>query len=422
MIGTLLGFAVTIWNGLGKDWIDLWDIFDAGEEDGSVSFLGFYRHCQKIRRIIRSDDQPGDIVKKLIQGLGERQETSRLPFRLDSSEAHTLERLGVSTLSIEAIPEVFRKWQAAGTIWSFIGGSIEGLDRQAHRSPASQIEALLGVFNWPTGFQEIEQRLALAYGLLSLTQTRIVPDDLTLDGLFRIKINETGDGGNIALQPELMIRESVWRSPRGLIVAFHEIGHLVLHSRWAAELALMQYVADSATKTNARLGGYIENVIYESAKRLSAFCSAMENAADDFAISTLFPESVIEIMRSAFATERGMRIGDAHQVIRVLLGFPDILSAVASGYDQYDKRFCDLVEDRFGLLDPYRQTLLVPRNEIRAAGHELSRQRVDRILERLWEEIWEAMSHASWGKINSRIQRKALLFSYDGIRCHTVVA
>src|SRR5262249_12859128 len=52
VIGIWLGFTIAIWNDVGEEMPDLWDIFSPDEDS---PFLAFYEHCQEVRASVNPD-------------------------------------------------------------------------------------------------------------------------------------------------------------------------------------------------------------------------------------------------------------------------------------------------------------------------------------------------------------------------------
>lgn len=421
VIGTWVGFAAAIWNDLGEESVDLWEMFRLDNE-AVPAFVEFFRHCQEVRPEIDSGKSTKEVIRTIISELGEASATSRTPFQSESPEAKALALIGVRRESISALPTLFRKWELTKEIWATwferLVQSEKSEPKPPSDSPRDPIHALVEALEWPKSKQETKERFRTAADLLAFNRVRIEWNHESVRGSFRVDVGE-GEAGAIELRPTLSLGSPASTGGLGLLIAFHEIGHFVLHSRWLSELALMWHVADKVATREPLLGQHVRGIIDQAAENLSALYSAVEEAADEFAMSVLVSDAYLQALKAAFTSDQGTRIFDLLEVVRVRLGFPRPEFGPHGITDEFGERFSRFVYDRLGFGDCFRP-LLAERRDLRAIIHRLSKQRAEQFLERLWKQMWNEITLER--RVSSARRRRATkpaLFSYDGIRCHS---
>lgn len=417
IIGLWLNVIARVWNELGKQWPDLWDVFD-GPEQEHTPFLQFYRLCQEIRPSIHGHRET-EMQKALMTALGKSQGGQRLPFENDGPEQEALRAIGVAEESIQALPKILRQWQATRADWEDYREQIKSVD--------SEVTESLGA----------KSRVSTVKTMLKSNRAVLKVNQNLPTGMFTVEtIWQTN---SLSLQPVILVGNLERLGEMRALVGLHEYGHCILHSSWQAELSLMRAVRDRVRAISPQTGNLIGAIINERSTSLSAFYSALEQAADEFALSIVLTDVDLEKLKNRYTDKDGSINVFALRNITDGLGLfsrkPTSMN-MARYRDQFSKlidehmaryrdRFSKLVNDHLQsrtIFDPKHRTTfdskLMPTRDLRAAMHGISGRRVELLLETLWREICEILK----GKETvtaSRTRRagRSMGFSFDGITC-----
>jgi hypothetical protein len=342
VIGTWLGVAVSIWNDIGSQASDIWDMHASGD-NSPAGFLRFFAHCQRVRNALPGAAKTELAVKSIIFTLARPTDARREPFDAGSPESSVLAAVGVSRRCLSELPSTFARWRAIEQMPSW----FEGKGDREHLDVALAAASRNGA--------DIEWTRHRSH---SACDVEVRPD---------------GRDG-VVLRPRLTLEHLPDAGGPSLLVGFHELGHFVLHVSWIAELSLMRHAAETVTAAEPILSRRLMSTVEGLARRLTTTCAAFEEAADRFAISCMHLESLLAVP-DASAIEQVF--GALHDVPfdprrGVLCGFRRRFHRHLAPYDPRER-------DLWPIAAMYHQ--------LRAILREVSRQRVEHLIASTWVEI-----------------------------------
>src|ERR1700752_88476 len=404
IIGQWLEWIVRVWNELGGQWQDLWDAFESPAHD-LPPFLHFYKLCQGVRQSIR-ERKNTEMAKAIVTTLGNSLKVQRAPFEADGPEVDALRAAGVDQQSIRALPKTLERWQTTREVWEEYRELIKSYD-----------SALSDPHTRPWASKEFKKRLLTIAEFLKINQVVLKVNEKDVKtGRFAVKT--IWEANSVFLRPVISIGNLARLGKLRFAVTLHEFGHFVLHSSWQAELSLMLAVEERISTISPNIGNLIRATIQERSKFLVSFHSALEEAADEFALSVLLTDVDLQNFMKSFTDKDGkisiFIFGSATRH----LGLSSGNVATADEAKAYHDRFWKLIDDRLQIGNPFHPKL-IPTRDLRALMHAVSRQRVELLLESIWSEISKILKGEDTRALSrSRKATRLSAFSFEGITCN----
>jgi hypothetical protein len=248
----------------------------------------------------------------------------RKPFAQDSAMISVLLGVGVSQEKIDSLRETINIWPKTENILSLLdeydrlmAESEESVEQKSSSNSGS------GLFakddpdeprRWNAagkllGSKHIEEQIKTLLEILYYSGVEInFHKDVPGFGKFDIKILESDRELDIHSSVDVSYSEEDATSPYRLALC-HEIGHFVLHSSWLIELRLAA-LAIKHHRKNIQTATQLTFLLQNTHKDLVQNYSAMETAADEFAVNVLMPERVRKVLVDFCSTQKGFRSAD----------------------------------------------------------------------------------------------------------------
>jgi hypothetical protein len=330
-IGNWLAYVVAIWRECGTRWPEFWHAF---QQDGSSSaFIAFFVQCQNVRHRLlgklTGNDNPASRILHELAGVTSAE---RKPFEVDSPEFLLFE--DVVGKSVSGVVETFERWQAAYHKWT----RRLGLSDDALADPPS--EASVPSENFLEKILELGRRDSafsrnLAFALIALRDCNVSLEIRTSvsRGTFGIEVDSSGE--LLRLRPSIVVGSDVSDHAARPTILFHELGHLFLHGRWFAEYKLMRHLAKLIGEGSDPIPAAIEAIVHETWGDLPATFRSIEESADEFAATCIFPMSRIKDLKRSLRGQPATASLAIHEALALRLG----LTFDGDRESDYAKRF-----------------------------------------------------------------------------------
>ena len=416
IIGISLGLTVAVWNAMGRVWIDLWHAYEREEEGEGADFLEFYRQFQKVRLNIPAQHlNLADIVEKAVTSVAAsvRQEREALAVGSDARRALLSVRLGERQLS--TLSGTFEKWDVFRRLFLAISEKRDprpvDLESYGDLSREQKFHALLDGMDNITKFSDIKTQVTGLIGVLEFMGVRF---DVDAKGRtpFHFSVTAERNGSTVSLEPCVHFGSPGKVNAHGAVMLLHELGHAALHSRYMGELALMHFCADRIEGTRPFTSARVRDIVSSARRRMIRMHSAIERAADRFALRFLLTPSFVEQLRMAFVVEGGggsVRIFALDTLVQIKLGVDR---------DTYYRRFGPLIWPSLGMGGMATEGALPLTPTILDAMDRASARRIEKLLQDHWGMVRTALEQPETADRSTFPSlRQSVDLSFDGIEC-----
>jgi hypothetical protein len=395
-LGWQVGFAAALWNDIGSAWPDLWDYYgiDTVKTIDPVyqPFLKFFRLLQSSRLSWEDADSYPEMAQSVIERmLSDLSDMKRDPFAQDSSVIQVLLSAGVSQEKIDSLREAMRAWPTADYILSVLetydrfkettstkrsSGSIDDPFAKDNPSEARRWNAVGKLL----GSTHIKEQIEILVKILASYGVKLSCDqDVQELGKFDIQI----DADEMKIFPSI----SVDKTAPSRLALCHEIGHFVHNSFWVIELRLAYIAIKYLRQKNTQAAGELTFLPEEIREELIQNYSAMETAADEFAVDVLIPKRVRKVLLDFCSTEKGFRATD-------FLAFAlDMLGIRIENLSLYE-RFSNIIDDKMPH-SPLTTPTVMHGENLRKVRLLISKRRVERHLDSFWSNALAIIAGSS---------------------------
>lgn len=378
LIGASVGLAVAAWNVVGRLWIDLWS---EHQNDGiSGGFLDFYRQFQSVRMDVPADAvNIADLARKTVAAVAAAGPRPA-EFGHDADVRAVLGMAAFPDHQTAALIKSFKYWQAVRLLFQRLHQQpgTHHPAAPADTPPERQLEAFSAALS---GAGDFLDAMVKADGVIKLLQhlgvnVLLDPNDHSTPAHFNVKI--TRDGRTLALQPIVRAGMHGTGDANGLLILLHELGHGVLHTRWVGEVQLMIHCADRIEETQPAKSARIREVALSARASMVKMHSAVERAADRFALHFLITPAFIGQLRSAFVEDGSVKIVVLDEVVMMRLGVDR---------QRYYARFGPLIWPMLGLSRIASDGAVSVTTQLLDAMDSVSDERVERLLRDHWARV-----------------------------------
>jgi hypothetical protein len=414
IIGISLGLAVAIWNAVGQVWIDLWNAQEESDHGEDAGFLAFFRQFQKVRLSIPAEHiSLSDIVENAVASVASSEGESRPALAVGSDAHRALVAVGLREHELNAFSETFARWDAFRRFFIKVSQKRdpEPVDLEPYGDilPDERLHAFLDGMSHITKFDDVEDQAASLIQLMESIGVQFELDSNTgVASHFRVTTERSGS--TVLVKPCIHFGSRGKVDAHGIVMLLHELAHAALHSRWMGELALMLYCAERIEGTRPFTAAAIREIVSSARRRMIMMHSAVERAADRFALRFLLTPSFVEHLRMTFVEKGGsVRIFELDAIIQMRLGIDHHI---------YYERFGPLIWPSLGMGSMATDGALPLTPKMLDAMDKTSDRRLEKLLRDHWAMVRGVLEQPEAANKPGMVSgRSRIELSFDGIAC-----
>ncbi|HXK18975.1 MAG TPA: hypothetical protein VNG33_14285, partial [Polyangiaceae bacterium] len=380
--GVSLGLAAATWNVVGQIWIDLWHAHD-GDGDETQGFVAFFQQFQKVRLNVPVEHATlAHIVERTVAAISDVDAVPVSALAEHGDAHHALGAVGISDPELRGLADTIARWDALRRFFTNVSQRLDpepaDLEQYGDLPAENKPRAFLDGLAQAAQISDFEHKANAIVRILEDMGVRFEIDTSMNRGPY-FRVTAERSGSVLRLKPSVHLGSPGKVAANGCLMLLHELGHAALHCSYVSQLTLMHYCSELLESERPLAATQVREVVSSAHKQMIEMHSAVERAADRFALRFLLTPSFVEQLRIAFV-ERGGRVQlfALDSVIQVRLGVD---------HETYYRRFGPLIWPSLGMGGMATNGVLRLTPQILDAMDEASGRRLERMLRDHWAMV-----------------------------------